>query len=201
MKKILLFTAALILISIASFSQDFITYKGAGKIILNTGDTIKGNLSYSLTFPRKVRLVLDGKDENYNYDQVKEFFLDNRHYITIKTRVIGNPNTFALLMGTETDRIRLFKYEQQPMMDGPGGIVPITTEYYVSLPGEEFAMGLMDMKLIPFNKKMAKVVEGCPALAKKIADKEDGYKMGLISNDLIRLPVYQRIAAEFEQCK
>lgn len=203
MKKVLFSILLLASISLTALSQtDFVTYVGPGNLITNTGETFNGKVVYSLSSPGKVRVIFDDKtDKTFNYNETKEFTVNDRHYYAIKVKIVGNPNTFAQLLNPESSSlIKVYRNEQQPTIVVDRNFT-ITTSYYIGLPNQDKAIETGDLKMMPFNKKMAEVVKDCPALAKKIMDKEDGYKMGMMSVDLLRIPVYLRIAKEFDACK
>ena len=202
MKKLALTTVLMFFLMGGLFSQTgFIRYKDAGVAILNNGDSVKGTVSYELSYPGSIMVYFaDGSKKKFDYNDLKEFYLGDKHYITIKIKVLGNPNTFALILNSEKSKIRLFKYEQQPIIltDDRSDV---TTEYYVWVNGEEYSYGVADMKFMPFHKKMSKFVESCPQLSQKILNKEDGYKIGLISTPDMKLEVFKKVAQEFDECK
>lgn len=58
-----------------------------------------------------------------------------------------------------------------------------------------------DLAFSPFHKKVSKLVSDCKELSKKIANKEDGYKVSMITPPEMKLELLLRIAEEFEACK
>lgn len=203
MKKYILNLLVLVILTSTAIAQtDFITYRGPGKVVTHKGETFIGEVIYSLSSPGRVKVILEDKtDKVLNYDETKEFTVDDRQYHAIKVKILGNPNTFAQLINPESSSlIKVYRNEQQPTIV-VGGNFAVTTSYYIGLPNQDKAFETGDLAMMPFNKKMAEVVKDCPALAKKIMDKEDGYKIGMMSVDLLRVPVYLRIAKEFDACK
>jgi hypothetical protein len=201
MKNLVLLLTFLSMITLNGIAQTgFVEYKGEGKVILNDGKTVEGKVTFRLSSPGKVFVVVDGKKEKYNYNEVKEFMVDNKHYYTIQTKALGNSNTFAYILNPENTKMRIYQYEQQPSILS-GGDSQITTEYYVLFEGEEFAININDAKFLPFKKKMAAKVESCSELSKKIAGKEDGYKVGMASLPGKKLEVFLKVAKEYDECK
>ncbi len=203
MKKYLFSLLLLTAIAFGAMAQtDFVSYKGQGKLITNTGETYTGLVFYALSRPRRVTVVLEDKTEKvFNYDDTKEFNIGDRQYYTIRVKILGNPNTFAQLLNPESSGfIKLYRNEQQPTIVTNKDFT-ITTSYFIGIKDQEYAMAAGDIKLMPFNKKMSEIVKDCPALATKILEKQDGYKLGMISNDLMRMTVFQKIAKEFDECK
>ncbi|TKB99085.1 hypothetical protein [Pedobacter cryophilus] len=202
MRKKLFHLFILIGLSSTAFAQSgFINYKGEGNVVTNAGETLTGTVYYALSSPRRVSIKLvDGTEKKFDYDDTKSFIVGEKQYHAIKIKTLGNPNTFAQLLNPQSSSfIKVYKNETQPTIV-VGGDYTVTTTHFIGVTGEEVAYDTGDLKLTPFNKKMAEIVKACPELAKKIADKENGYKVGLISNDIFRVPVYLRIAQEYDAC-
>ncbi|HUX54576.1 MAG TPA: hypothetical protein VMV56_09195 [Williamwhitmania sp.] len=197
------FVVLLLMIAISAFSQtEFVAYNGIGKVILNTGDTIQGVVDYKICYPGSVRVTPDGeKKREFHDNDTKEFFVKGRHYYSVNSSgQIGSSSMFVYLLNSETSKIKLFMYEQQPIVVTNNDFTA-TTDYYILLPGETNVISLGDLKLMPFNKKMSKFVESCPVLAKKILDKEDGYKVGMLTTPMAKIEILKKIAAEFDACQ
>ena len=203
MKLSMIIFAVLFIFSTVN-AQDFITYSGAGKVILTNGTTLEGNVEYSLSTPGSVHIkVGDAKSEKYKAKEVKEFFVSDRHYYALKAKgeiTVGSDMMFAYIISIDKAKFRLFKYETQPIVVS-GNNVPITTTIYIGLPDNETeAYPLADLRLNP-SKKLAKYLEDCPALAQKVANKEKDFSYGMITSDGARITVVEKINEEYAKCK
>jgi len=81
----------------------------------------------------------------------------------------------------------------------------VETQYYMSFPNEDnnAAWALNSSKFVPnFDEKMSKLLADCPALARKIADKEPGYFYAQISLfKEKRAAILWEIIKEYNNCK
>lgn len=189
---------------VAVNAQDFITYRGNGKVILNDGKTLEGLVEYSLSAPGSVHVkVGDTKSEKFKAKEVKEFSVDNKHYFALKAKGeigVGSDMVFAYIISIEGAKFKLYKYETQPVVVA-GNSVPVTTTIYIGLPDsgtDVYPLG--DMKLNP-SKKLAKFLEDCPALAQKVTNKEKDYSYGMITSDGARISVIEKINEDYVKCK
>ena len=93
-----------------------------------------------------------------------------------------------------------------------GDIKNLTNQYVVDLWDHAFLVAKEDKSVIlgpiggtlgitPFNKFMSKMLDDCTDLAKKIKDKEDGYKVSLIDLKNVNQDVYLKILEEYNACK
>lgn len=76
--------------------------------------------------------------------------------------------------------------------------------YYVGFPGDDrhTVWNIGSSKFLPdFDKKMSKLLSGCPALAEKIRNRADGYTLSQISLDLKKYEVFKRVVNEYNNCK
>jgi hypothetical protein len=79
------------------------------------------------------------------------------------------------------------------------------TQYYMQFPSEsgDGVWAVNSSKFVPnFDEKMSKLVEDCPALSKKIADKEPGYFYAQVTVfKEKRADVLWNIISEYNKCK
>lgn len=203
MKTITIFFAVFILTA-ALNAQDFITYSGDGKVVLLDGTTMEGLVEFSLSAPATVTIkVGDNKAERYKAKEVKEFFVNAKHYFPLKAKgevSVGSDLSFSYIISADDARIRLYKNETQPIVSA-GGAVPVTTTIYACLPGSEGEVyPLSAMGLNP-STKLAKYFEDCAALVEKITKKEKGYSYGMITTDEIRQSIIEKFNLEYAGCK
>jgi hypothetical protein len=206
MKKLfnLIFIGAVFTLS--AFAQtDYVSYSGPGTIVLTSGETLNGKVTYWLYAPAKVHFLADGKekDTKYNCDEVKEFAVDGKQFLSVKMKggavTVGSGEAFGRLLTAADAKIKIFVSETQPAVV-VGNDFSITTSYYASVPGEATAYALSDIRFTPF-KKMAKYVEDCTVLADKITNKEKDFTYPMMTTDEARLVVFTNVSREYQQCK
>jgi len=193
-------------LSMSAYAQnDFIYYSGPGKIVLASGETVTGKVNYGLSSPAKVEIIPDGQTKyvKYKCDDVKEFSVEDKQYLPVKMKggavTIGSGLAFGRLLTPADSKIKIFISETQNTVVVNNNFT-ITTSYYASVPGDETAYALSDLKFTPF-KKMAKYVESCPSLVAKITAKEKGYSYPMVTTDEARLEVFVNVARENQDCK
>ena len=197
-----------------TFSQtDLFNLSDGGKVIMNSGDTITGIITYDLSTPLLIYLVefkivktefgdnIDDKSikpKVLNIANIKEFFFINkykgRHYYPIA--LMG----FGYGINDNSSKIKVLQLDSKSE-EKTNNQYTVVKEYYVLLPGQSSPASFSDIRLMPFNKKMGKAVESCPSLAQKIINKEEGYKMGLVFTEEQKIELVKKIASEFENCK
>lgn len=197
-----LLTLTMIVSAQETEQKKYIEYKGDGDVLLKDGTTLNGVVLFAPQFPGRIKIQVTGEDKErkINYNEMTRFTIGDKIFHIIQTSGLGNPNTIAQLLTPEEYEIKVYKYEQQSLL-GTNYLYNTTTDYYVSVPGEEKAYSLTDMKLMPFNKKMAKYTASCKELSTKILKKNDGYKIPLISTMDQKIEIIKKIAKEYEECK
>jgi hypothetical protein len=185
---------------------DFVCYSGTGKVTMKTGEVLEGKVEYCLSYPGKVYLTQVGatKDTKYKCDEVKEFNIDDKQYVSISCKggavSVGSDKQFARLLSPVDYKIKLYISETQPSVVTDNNYSK-TISYYCQLPGEtEAAYALSDMKFTPF-KKMAKYIADCPSIATKIESKAEGYTVPMITTDEARKEIFMKIADEYQNCQ
>ena len=181
----------------------FIHYEGNGKVILTDGKVLEGIVEYALTYPGTVRITIGDDREKYKAKEVKEFFVQDKHYFALKFSgeiTVGSDLSFAYIISPDSARLKLYKNETQPIV-GSGDQVPVTVSYYVGLPdSKDEVLPLGHLSLNP-SKKLSKFYESCPSLVAKINNKEKGFSYGMITSDENRLTVIEKLNTEFASCK
>lgn len=198
MKKVLLFL--FVTLSINAFA-DRIIYKDHGQVNLLDGKELKGIVRYSPMWPSYLEIQeVDSPDfRKVKFKEIKTFIIGDQKWLKKDVKgVVGfNDDYFLQQLSPDTQKIKLFKYEQQ----NPNTYEMEEETYYVLLPNQENVISIGDMKLLPFNKKFPKYIEDCPTLAKKIEKKENGYAIKMISSDISKLKVYMKVSEEYQNCK
>lgn len=185
--------------------NEFVCYSGPGKIILTSGEIVTGKVSYYLYAPARVEITPEGqtKDVKYKCDEVKEFSVVDKQYFSVKMKggavSIGNGEAFGRLLTSDDSKIKVYISETQPTVVVNSNF-DVTTSYYASVPGDETAYALSDLKFTPF-KKVAKYLEDCPSIVTKINNKEKGFTFPMVTTDEARLDVMLNVAREYQACK
>jgi hypothetical protein len=191
-------------ITLAQTQEPEIEYHGPGKVVLEDGSEKNGEVYHSRVNQRRVVFKGTGDEEVFKVKDVKEFFINDLHFVKLQTPAVGvNDPDFAILKTRPDAKIKLYEVCWQHNV-GEGSEnphFPTYRDYYAQFPSQEKIKAIDDVTFMPFAKKVSKMVESCPALSKKIADKEDGYSLGLVASEDMRLAVFTRIAEEFEQCE
>lgn len=195
-------------ISTLAYSQKqtdggFYEYEGNGYIQLTDGTKREGVIYFALSWPGKVRLVKEGKDEKYSPKEVSAFVIDGARFVPIKTsdalNVASSELSYARLMNDENSRIKIYMYQEQAIIS-TNNYAPTQTSYYIEVPALEKVLAIGDLKFVG-SKKVAAYLKDCPALAEKIEKKADGYSYGMISSDQMKLMFWEKVAKEYDACK
>lgn len=184
-----------------------IIYTGPGKITLETGEEVVGNISHSLITQNRISITKnDGKSETYKLKEVKTFRINNDFYekAEIPTLAIKDPH-FALLMSSESSPVKVYFIAWQENIsfgaDAEAGLWPTHKEYYVLFPSIGKLREMSHLDFMPFAKKVSALVGDCTTLAGKIKNKEKGYSISLISKPDVTLQTFITIANEYGSCK
>jgi hypothetical protein len=185
-------------------------------LYLQNGNMVKGDLSLNMNgFNRNtIRIKPEGAKETfkYNIDEVKGYKIRYDYYelkdIRNNGRInFGRSTSFMRRLTPDDSRIHLFEsMETRTSDDGNNNSsTRIVTTFYLQLPNENAAdvWNIESNKFTPnFDEKMSRFVSDCPALARKIADREEGYFFRQISFNVDkRLDVIQRIIEEYNRCR
>lgn len=193
-------------ISFFASAQDYepeVKYTGEGKITMMDGKELTGELTYSFVSIRNLIFVAPGAEkEKIKTNDIKEFTISGTRFVRIVTTAIsiGKDWEFAICLTPENSKISIFESINQTGLETGSGY---KTErgYFVKFPNEEKAKSLSDLSLTPFHKKVSKIIADCPALSEKIANKAEGYKLGLISTPQQQFDVFMKVATEYQDCK
>lgn len=182
-----------------------IVYEGIGKVVLEDGTEITGMVHHSRITQRRVSVTPEGGEEQtFKTKEVSNFFIGGLHFIKVETEGVGvkDPD-FGLLLSDEGAAIKVYEVTfQRNLGSSTGGetLWPTNRGYYVYLPKREKLKAVGDVAYMP-SKKIAKWIEGCPELEKKLNDKAKGYNYGLISNDAMKRDVFLNISKDYQNCQ
>ncbi|HEV7334250.1 MAG TPA: hypothetical protein VGN63_24670 [Flavisolibacter sp.] len=180
-----------------------------GTLYLKDGKTIDGKLVIETEniFGSKVKLFAeeDRKPMQFSLNQVRGYAMRNNEYELKEIREgisIGKRQFFMKRLTPENSRIHLYEFSKKETVNKTS--TRHVTEYYVQLPGEEenLVYSTNGSHFVPhFEQKVSRMVRDCPALAKKIAEKQNGYfyaQISLMAEK--RAEVMLRIINEYNQC-
>lgn len=185
---------------------------GSGSITLEDGTTQEGTVKFTVTTDNDdmkwiwFTPAAEMKPKKIKSGELQYFTVKNRRFYPIRMKeddmAIGNSRIFMEAMhNSDADKFKMFHLRK--MERNTSGIGENAYElkrgWYVLLPDFKNAHEIVDFTFTPFAKKMSEHLKDCPELAKKIADKEKGYKVNMLSgaaND----EVYFRIMTEYNNC-
>jgi hypothetical protein len=159
-----------------------VIFQGEGTMYFADGTIATGNILYEAITGKFVKIAVTGagsKADKYKAKEVLRFTIGSSLWYvkTIKDALSSSGNEyFVNLTNDSSSKIKLYDYHEQDAMM-PGGLAAYTKKTYVELPGAEKLYSPNNLYFMPFHKKMAAITADCPELSKKIADKEDGYKI------------------------
>ncbi len=191
----------------------------SGTLYLTTGEKLEGKISVSEDAGGLVKIFLDGekKAQRYRFPEVKAYSVRNDYYELkeVKDGIAFNRAYrfhFMKRLTSAKSKIHLYEYlDKQTSYSGYGGYrrtssyTSLEKNYYIQLPSEKYD-GVWDIglsKLVPnFDEKMSKIVDDCPALSQKIANKEKGYFYSQLgAGDEKRVDMLWNIINEYNECK
>jgi hypothetical protein len=116
---------------------------------------------------------------------------------------IGREKIFMeMLNHGPQDRFRLFYLRKQEVnTDRSFSQDPfkVNSAFFVMLPEWDKAHDIEDLRFMPFAKKMSGYLQDCPELSEKIKNKEEGYKVNMLSG-AANYDVYFRVMQEYNAC-
>lgn len=204
MKQLVLVVA--VLISGLGFSQiddnwEDVSEKLPGYVITNDGEKIEGYLKRFLKIKsqRKVKFfkTLDDKPVVYEPQDLKAYKIENDYYETHPYEGLSG-KTKVFLLRTVEGKINLFDYyirveddkgaeltlsqkgNTEISLDFDGS--KIQTEILAVKDGDDYLKFASQKVIFSFKNVMSKYVSDYPELAKKIKDKEKGYRILSILN-------------------
>ena len=201
---------------IASFdSPNDLSYI-SGTLYLTDGKTLEGKLTVDKDWGGEVKIYLPGekKAQRYSFPEVEGYMIRNEFYELKEIKDGGSLRRsyrfhFMKRLTPVNSKIHLYEYlDQGTAYTGYRRSRPVTSlekNYYVQLPSER-EDGVWDIslsKFVPnFDEKMSKIVNDCPVLSQKIADKEKGYFYPQVGrSDEERVEMLWNIINEYNKCR
>jgi hypothetical protein len=222
MKPFLPLTAVIILLftacrSASSFETPNSLRNISGTLFLTNGRTVEGKLVVNtrngLGSEVKVFLPDEKKPQKFSLHEIEGYEIRGQYYELKEIRgglSFGRNLSFMKRLTPKDSRIHLYEnMEERTSTSTQNGMTSTTKQYdyqyYMQFPSEtgDQVWAVNSSKFVPnFDEKMSKLVEDCPALAKKIADKETGYFYAQVTVfKEKRADVLWNIISEYNKCK
>jgi len=156
---------------------------------------------------KTLQFIPEGKTvaENIPIGAIDGYSIGNDYYAMKKLDVLLNKSShllFAKRLSSENSRIQLYELYESGKGNNTG---EIKYSYFISLPSFDRyeTINALSNRLTPdFDLKMSELVEDCPALAKKIRNRQNGYFVPLVSfGTYKRREVFLKIIDEYNTCK
>ncbi|NPA44788.1 MAG: hypothetical protein GXO49_04570 [Chlorobi bacterium] len=183
-------------------NESKIVYNGQVRAILENGETVEGQTSYSKISDDKLKVQVEGekKVRKYKIKDVKEFTInDTLEFIKVKSTTSVK---FVRPLVDRNNKLKVYALTyQSPISSGVDGnklLFPTYREYWVLLPGKKKAVSVKDITLSV--KKVANSISDCEDLSKKVLKKENGYKLSKLYSAEKLVEVYKKISEEYEGC-
>ena len=182
---------------------DIGSYDGYGTVKQKSGEILNDTLYFSFAADGKLRLAKKNPNDplemprKYTPSDVEYFTIADTTFVPVKTpSTLAGAGEFMIQLTPEGYKIQLFKkYEQSEDK------TRILHKFYAMFPNQKNARDIVnDLSLIPFSKKVPKLITDCPDLTEKIGKKEDLYKIPMISNEKTCYSVYRQVADNYQTC-
>ena len=188
----------------------------SGTLYLTNGEKIDGKLSINESTGGPVKLYVDGekRPQRYRYLDVEGYSVRNEFYEykeILDGMSFNRAYRFRFMKRITNERSKIHVYEYLDRQTHSRGyrrgasFTSVEKTYYVQLPSEkEDGVWNINMsKFTPnFDEKMSKIVNDCPALSQKIANKEKGYFYSQMRGSKEeRVDLLLNIIKEYNQCQ
>lgn len=184
---------------------------GPGNIINLDGSVQNGTIKYVMTTNSKdmtfVQFIPEGemKPKIIKSNKLNGFMVKGRTFVPVRAKLddlsIGNLSPFMEMLNEHMqDKYQMYMFRKiTPNTSGIGNTkFDLSRYFFVYLPAFKNAHSIEDIKFTPFAKRMSGYIADFPELAKKVADKAEGYKVSLL-NGAANAEVYYRIMEEYNE--
>jgi hypothetical protein len=188
-----------------------------GTLYLTNGEKIDGKLSINESTGGPVKLYVDGekKPQRYRFPEIEGYSIRNEFYEfkeILDGMTFNRAYRFRFMkrLTPAHSKIHLYEYLDKQTYSRDGhrrspGITSIDKEYYIQLPSEK-EDGVWNISLSRFtpnfDEKMSKIVNDCPALSQKIANKKKGYFYSQVGgSEETRVDMLWNIISEYNECQ
>lgn len=184
-------------------------------LYLTNGDSLQGKLIVNTenVFGSDVKMYVgdERQPRKFRTTEVKAYRVNQEYYELRQIRgevSLVRQLSFMHRLTPPGSRIHLFENMEKVQNDRTnGGTSPhrYETQYYMQFPGEDGigVWAVNSSRLVPnFDEKMSAIVKDCPALAKKIAEKQEGYFVAQVTIFREkRIAVLMNIVTEYNSCR
>jgi hypothetical protein len=188
-----------------------------GTLYLENGRKVDGKLMIDMGFsPRNaVRIIPSGEKESmkFSLSEIDGYETRGTYYALKEIRnsiSVGKNYSFMKRLTPANSRIHLYENIEKEVRTrsyrryNSGTSTTYEADYYMQFPDDrrDAVWALSSSKFTPnFDEKMSKLVADCPALASKIARKEEPYFYRQVSSTEKRAEVLLTIISEYNNCR
>jgi hypothetical protein len=193
-------------------NSDSYMIEGSGSITLTDGTKQDGTVQLNVTDMKKTLTYImftpasEMKPKKLTDDDIQYFTVKGKDFYPVRMKeddiTIGNKTIFMeMINASTTDKFKMYRLRKLEKVEMANATRPYDVKrgYYVMLPDFKNAHEIVDMTFSPFAKKMSEYLKDCPVLAKKIEDKEKGYKYNMF-NGAANDEVFIRVMQEYNAC-
>jgi hypothetical protein len=186
--------------------------EGAGSITLLDGTKQDGTVQFDITEMNKTLSCIyftpasEMKPKKMTDDDIQYFTVKGKDFYPVRMKEddinVGHKTIFMeMLNASANDKFKMYSLRKLEKSVMPNSTKPydLKTGFYVMLPEFKNAHEIVDLTFTPFAKKMSEYLKDCPELAKKIEDKEKGYKYNMF-NGAANNEVFFKIMEEYNAC-
>jgi hypothetical protein len=184
-----------------------------GTLHLTNGKSVDGkliiNTDYAIGTPIKVYAPGEKEPMKFSLYDVKGYEMRGSYYALKQVHgglQLGNNFSFMKRLTPENSRIHLYENIDKRINRNVNNMSTTSYdyEYYLQMPNEtgDDVWRLSSSKFTPnFDEKMSLLLSDCPTLARKIADKQEGYFYRQVSFTERRADVLLNIISEYNKCR
>lgn len=174
-----LFLGYLLLITSIIYAQsdspfDKYTYISQGKIYPNEGEPITRKLGYSFLAKNLYVFREDGKREKLKPKEIKGFTLDT---LGVMDFVVKQGAIYQNITPNDGKEVRLYKkfISQGLVTYAIEDEVQGDWQYFLDFPDKKNVLSIDDIR-VSIHKTLPRYLGACPELAKKVSQRQEGYK-------------------------
>lgn len=149
-------------------------YTSQGVLYLNDGEPIAGKLQYSIFFNHVYLLDVDGEAQKFKSKHLKGFVLDTLGGMKFDVKQGGIYQNITPRGGQEIKMYKCF-VSDRPVTYAIQNEIQGQWEYYLDFPDKKNVLSINDLR-ISVHKTLPRYLGDCPELAKKVSERQEGYK-------------------------
>ena len=184
---------------------------GNGSITLPDGTKQEGTIKFEITGDNNdmgrvfFTPASEMKPKRMTDDNIKFFTVKGKDFYPVRTKEddthIGHSTMFMeMINNSPDDKFKMYRLRKVEAGSAASNKpYDLHRGYYILLPDFKNAHEIIDLTFTPFAKRMSEYLKDCPELAKKIEDKEKGYKYNMF-NGAANDEVFIRVMQEYNAC-